>query len=219
MNRPQKILSQFRKPSVLSLSLLIILIVYLVFDKWIAEHIAKYPEVHLNSWIKAYTHYGKSWPYLVILPGTLMVLFFSKHWQRFKEVLFVVSCFLVTGLTVDVIKITLGRARPSLWLTEHVYGMKWFTIKVAYMSFPSGHTSVVMSLGMALSVLYPRSSPVFLLASTTLAISRVLLLEHFLSDIMAATLISVLVVSALKAKYDQGAFDKLITKSKALARS
>jgi undecaprenyl-diphosphatase len=52
-------------------------------------------------------------------------------------------------------------------------------------SFPSGHTITAFSVGMALASFYPALLPVLLFCAISIALSRVVLGMHFLSDVVA----------------------------------
>ncbi len=64
-------------------------------------------------------------------------------------------------------------------------------------SFPSGHTITAFAISVSLSLFYPAVAPVLLFCAVSIAVSRVILGMHFLSDVIAgATIGSALAYSA-----------------------
>jgi undecaprenyl-diphosphatase len=59
-------------------------------------------------------------------------------------------------------------------------------------SFPSGHSVTAFALAYVLSRAYPRASSVFYALATMVALSRVYLASHFLSDIVAGAALGLL---------------------------
>ena len=60
-------------------------------------------------------------------------------------------------------------------------------------SFPSGHTITAFSVAMSMGQFYPSLLPMLLFFATSIALSRVVLGMHFLSDVIAGAVIGGLV--------------------------
>jgi undecaprenyl-diphosphatase len=60
-------------------------------------------------------------------------------------------------------------------------------------SFPSGHTLNAFAVGTVVALAFPVSAPLVLLLSVSVAISRVVLGMHFVSDVVAGSLLGGLV--------------------------
>jgi undecaprenyl-diphosphatase len=58
-------------------------------------------------------------------------------------------------------------------------------------SFPSGHTITAFSVGIALASFYPALLPLMLFCAISIGASRVVLGMHFLSDVLAAAAIGI----------------------------
>ena len=56
-------------------------------------------------------------------------------------------------------------------------------------SFPSGHTITAFAISVSLSLFYPAVAPVLLFCAVSIAVSRVILGMHFLSDVIAGAAI------------------------------
>jgi membrane-associated phospholipid phosphatase len=185
-------------PITIVIILLILACSYLFFDQTLAVMLAK---LNLSSnfpvlgWI---TFVGSSKIYLIGF--FLMALFFrwidvSPRWEARSWFLWL--CVAVANLICGVLKVLLGRARPEVWLQTQDYGFHWFKTTGDYWSFPSGHTTTVMSLVFGLSVLFPRYWVGLVSAAILIALSRVLLVQHFLSDILMATYLALIEVTLL----------------------
>ena len=90
---------------------------------------------------------------------------------------------LLTGLLTHAIKIMVGRTRPRVDLGA--YHLEPFTIAPATASFPSGHTSYAFAIVTLLCVYYPRWRPLFILLGVCAGLERIILREHYLSDVIA----------------------------------
>ena len=78
-----------------------------------------------------------------------------------------------------------GRKRPC-----YIHPHRWSTLLPPdQFSFPSGHTMTAFSVAICLSLFYTSLIPVLLFCAFSIAISRILLGMHFLSDVMAGAII------------------------------
>ena len=91
-------------------------------------------------------------------------------------------CAALVGASVFVsIKRVSGRKRPCD-IEPHCWAR---LLPPDQFSFPSGHTITAFSVGMALSSFYPALLPILLFCAISIALSRVVLGMHFLSDVLA----------------------------------
>ncbi|MGH7089646.1 MAG: phosphatase PAP2 family protein, partial [Stellaceae bacterium] len=103
---------------------------------------------------------------------------------------FVFAAVAGTGLAADLLKPVFGRARPKLYVQGHIFGFTWHGAHSAYWSFPSGHSVTIVALATALSLIDRRwRMPMMILALLVMA-SRVVLGEHYLSDVIAGAFIA-----------------------------
>jgi len=93
------------------------------------------------------------------------------------------------GLADDALKIVFGRARPYVWLAGDDSGFGFFRYGAKFASFPSGHTTTSVAAALALSALFPRWRPLFLSAALLIALSRIVLDVHYLSDVIAGAVL------------------------------
>lgn len=94
------------------------------------------------------------------------------------------------GLTVDLIKLCVSRARPrAIDLASHASAFTTFGLSPGTgrsadaHSFPSGHAAVAFGLCAALAWRYPRGRWMFLVFAVSAALQRVATAAHYPSDI------------------------------------
>jgi undecaprenyl-diphosphatase len=107
---------------------------------------------------------------------------------------FLFSTIALSGIIADVIKPLVGRARPGLWLRQDLYGFVPFSTKANLNGMPSGHTTTAFALAFCLSTLYPRLRGLWFAYALTLALSRIMVDAHFLSDVIAGASLGALTV-------------------------
>jgi membrane-associated phospholipid phosphatase len=113
-----------------------------------------------------------------------------KRWPRLSQIaLFFVVATLAAGLLNLAFKAGFGRSRPELLFEEAVYGFKWWQAEAKHWSFPSGHTAAAMGGMTALTLVFPRLAPIFLLQVALIGASRVALMEHYVSDVIAGGIV------------------------------
>lgn len=107
------------------------------------------------------------------------------------------TALMLTGLTGTIIKVILGRSRPELFFSSHLYGFYWFKLKPLYWSMPSGHSWTAFTLAFLGGVVLRGYLYMFIAIAIAVAATRVILCHHYLSDIMVGFYISLLVVGYL----------------------
>lgn len=110
---------------------------------------------------------------------------------------FVIGAILMGGWVVNVLKLIFARARPRLLVGDGTYGFHGFEISPDWNSFPSGHSQAIAGLGAALACIWPRFAWLFLGLAVLPAIARMVMLNHFMSDVIAGYLTGATVTYAL----------------------
>ncbi len=108
-----------------------------------------------------------------------------------------VLSFFAAGISVQVLKHIVGRARPRITESLMIAGP---SLKGGYDSFPSGHSAVVFCFAYFLSRQFPRSSIIFYCIAGIIGLMRVVDLSHFPSDVAAGAVLGVIVGRILSAK-------------------
>ncbi len=125
-------------------------------------------------------------------------LTWTRDRQLARGLLFVLLVMTLSGLCVNLIKFGVGRPRPELFLRKDLWGLFQFsfeTLTHVYetLSFPSGHATHSSAVGVALALLMPRYRYLFLLYPLLVGISRVVLVQHFPSDVLGGWFVGGLV--------------------------
>ncbi|NTU67542.1 MAG: phosphatase PAP2 family protein [Chlorobiaceae bacterium] len=162
------------------------------------------------SWMgiwDAITLAGQSEWYLV--GGLAMFLGFRKRNRRASLAgLFIFMSVAVSGLAADLLKLLLGRARPMLLFDPGTFGFGGFRFGYEWNSFPSGHSATALSVAVALSLLQPRYRLPFLAAGVLIAASRVVLCHHYLSDVLAGSMLGAATAMLLYQRLFTSKFDE-----------
>lgn len=172
---------------------ILIVVSYLFFDLPVSEWMQTIPHsIFLTAkWINLLFEPGIG---ILILP----LLFYAFRVFTKKESL--ANLFLLMSITVNAthlliipIKMLLGRYRPELWLTQHLYGFDFFAYKDIDMSLPSGHVGILASILFSIACVHPKKFPWILLLTFALAFCRVIVDAHYMSDILASMLLALFV--------------------------
>jgi undecaprenyl-diphosphatase len=93
---------------------------------------------------------------------------------------------------VTVVKRLIGRARPFVEGIADPFLYGGFVWRPDYASFPSGHATDAFAALIAIGLVVPRLRAILLVYALAIAASRVVLLAHHPSDVMAGALAGVL---------------------------
>jgi membrane-associated phospholipid phosphatase len=163
------------------------------FDSAVAAFMASHQTPELRSFMRNLSRFG-DWPEH-FLAGLALFSFAwwrgDKKWARiFLAMLIALS---VAGLVGRAIKISTGRARPSV-KAEHVWNGPRFSDS-KYHSFPSGHVDASVGFFGVLLLARRRIGVACLPIPVLIGFSRLYLGAHWLSDVVCAAALGI--VSAL----------------------
>jgi membrane-associated phospholipid phosphatase len=155
-----------------------------IVRNWMAQH----PNRHLRIVMAQVSRFG-DWPEHVAL-GLLLLGFAqwrgNKKWTRIFLAM-LIACALA-GVSARVIKITTGRARPSVTTESAWTGLR---MSEKYHAFPSGHTAAATAFFAVLVLTSWRIGIGCLLFPLLIAFSRMYVAAHYLSDVVFAALLGV----------------------------
>lgn len=164
--------------------------------------LARYCDQHahaIHDAIGTVSALGEAAWYLV---PSLLVFLIARFIVRRPEIaargLFVFLGVAFAGLASDVLKFVVGRSRPWVLLTSGGYGLWPLQLNADYQSFPSGHAACVAAAALTLAVIVPRYRGQLFLAGSLIALTRVVALAHYLSDVIAGAALAWLVVVILQ---------------------
>lgn len=139
----------------------------------------------IRLWMICATRGGDGWLWYAI--GLAVALFGGEHRL---QALAASSAAVGIGIGIFIYLKGLFRRKRPCALEPHC----WATLLPRdQFSFPSGHSITAFSVAISLGQFYPSLLPVLLFFATSIALSRVVLSMHFLSDVIAGAAIGALV--------------------------
>lgn len=176
-------------------SINLILIALFLLDAPVGSYAAHTPNM-LKPFGKLITDFGSSgW----ILFASALVYFEAlavsriapKLRARFEAIYvshiasYVFISVAASGLLANLLKRAIGRARPMLYEEWGIFSLHPFAHNSRFESFPSGHSTTVGAILMALALLAPRYRLYCLVAALWIGFSRVIVGAHYPSDVIA----------------------------------
>lgn len=154
----------------------------------------------LSRMIFAYmTDLGKSTWYLIVCAGMFLVFrYISTNIELSNKFLFIFVSISVSGILTNIIKFIFGRYRPDALIESNLYGITFFSHSFIKTSFPSGHSNTITALMLALYFLYPRYWILYIVLAITVVSSRVILLDHFVSDVVFGSFLAIVTTIHIK---------------------
>ena len=102
------------------------------------------------------------------------------------------------GLVTTLIKHLLGRARPYMEPAGHPFTFVPLNWDSNYASLPSGHGTTSASVAFAVGALWPCTRPFMWLYVLTIMFSRIVLMSHHPSDVIAGALVGTLFAALVR---------------------
>ena len=158
--------------------------------------------------VRILTDFGKDEYVLLLLAVMLIVIAFTSpalataararclHFGTRVQYLFL--AVLVPVLTAEAIKWAVGRGRPFVGGKANAFNFVPFNGTEAYYSFPSAHAVTGFALAFAVGALWPWARPIMLVYAVMIAASRLVLLAHHPSDVVAGALVGIIGAMAVR---------------------
>lgn len=142
------------------------------------------PPKWVRWWMMVSTRGGDGWFWF--LCG--IILLATNDAARYAAIIASALATVVGILIFITVKKVVGRKRPC-----HIEPHCWANLLPPdQFSFPSGHTITAFSVAVSVGLFYPAIFPVMLFLAFSIALSRVLLGMHFVSDVVAGALLGAL---------------------------
>lgn len=159
--------------------------------------------------VRILTDFGKDAYVLAVLAGALLIIVGVSATRRGTaraewlglglRVQFLFFAVLMPLLAGELIKWAVGRGRPFVGGKANPFNFAPFAGTEAYASFPSGHAVTAFALAFAVAAVWPRLRVALIVYAVLIALSRLVLLAHHPSDVVAGGLIGV--VGAMAVRY------------------
>ncbi|MBN9007304.1 MAG: phosphatase PAP2 family protein [Rhizobiales bacterium] len=168
------------------------------------------PRGSADLWpLRILTDFGKS-EYVLGLLAMVLAVFaaISPRFRGASRVILIATgtriqfLFLAVAIPVlagDLIKGIVGRGRPFVGGEANAFNFSHFAWTPAYASFPSGHAITSFALAFAVAALWPRTRIVMLIYALVIIATRLILLAHHPSDVVAGGILGV--VGAMFVRY------------------
>ncbi|RXG96082.1 phosphatase PAP2 family protein [Bradyrhizobium vignae] len=159
--------------------------------------------------IRILTDFGKDEYVLSVLGAALVALTFvaaGMHGSRRALLLgfgtrlqFMFLSVAVSAFVAEILKYLIGRGRPFVGGQANPFNFIPFEGTGAYASLPSGHTVAAFALAFAVSALWPRLRLFMFTYAIVILLTRLVLLAHHPSDVVAGALVGM--VGAMAVRY------------------
>jgi len=158
------------------------------FDGAVLSWFAGHQSPRGTAFMRSVTRWG-DWPSHVAL-GVMCAALANALQSRRWVIIFLsmIAACAVAGSVNRVIKVGAGRSRPSVEVDAGWNGPRWSS---KYHAFPSGHTAASVGFFAALCFARPRIGLCLLPVPLLIAVSRLYLRAHHLSDVVFATFLGV----------------------------
>jgi membrane-associated phospholipid phosphatase len=170
-----------------------------VFDPLLVAWQAALPD-RVVAVFGSVTRFGKS-DWILIGTGLFVILMLVldaselrprlriRRFLRTLAAFYVFASVASSGIVANLCKYAIGRARPKLFPETGSVSFDFWSGDASWASFPSGHATTAMALGVSLALLFPRLRWVFLCLGFWIAASRLFILQHYPSDMFAGCLL------------------------------
>ena len=136
----------------------------------------------------------------VVLVAPLLAGASRSRLLRFgTELQFIFLAILLSNLAGELIKWIVGRGRPFVGGEANAFHFSHFAGTEAYASFPSAHAVTAAALAFAVSAVWPRAQPAMIVYVLLIIASRLVLLAHHPSDVIAGAVIGL--IGAMTVRY------------------
>ena len=191
MTRPQIHIGAY------SVALAAIVISYLWVDRPVAFWV--HSEITTKTFFVLLTRIPEPLPILA-----LIIFFAAGIWARVakptsKLYMTLVTCsisLIVADAAKSQLKYDFGRTWPETWINNNpslisngAYGLNFFHGGIGYASFPSGHMTEICAVISVLWIYHPKFRALYALVVAAVAIGLLGANYHFVSDIIAGTLL------------------------------
>ena len=126
--------------------------------------------------------------YLMQASNTISI---KKYFYLKKISVFGFFYLLLVGLITQTIKHLVGRPRPNHSQLDGSFEFNFFSTESSFHSFPSGHSSTIIAITIIMVLAIPKLKYFFYFFGFLIALSRVVVGAHFLTDVIGGAIIAI----------------------------
>jgi undecaprenyl-diphosphatase len=168
--------------------------------RWIHAH-ETVPMKVLGQWLE---EIGKShWVlgYCLIMIAISWRSMRARAWDHMQ----LFAAVAASGIIANIIKVIACRPRPPLLLMSGITAWDWFAFHTDFLwnSFPSGHSTTGLAIAVVASSAWPRYRAAFWTIGLAIALGRLMLDVHYLSDVIAGGMLGAAISYKVQATSDK----------------
>lgn len=180
--------------AIIAITLLVVLALILSGADLALAWLAKPRDPGIDQVFRAISRLGGSTVYLVATALAFVALRFVRRTDALWPFALYAFCSLAaSGIAVYALKVAFGRTRPGALFKFDQHEFILMSFNGSTQSFPSGHAAIIATAAVLLALLAPRLTSLWAAIAVTVAASRLLITYHFLSDVLAGSLLGVMV--------------------------
>lgn len=159
-------------------------------------------------WVRILTDFGKTayvlWALFALMAAALIASAAMRGTARplllglGTRLQFLFLAVLTPAFVGEVLKWAVGRGRPFVGGEANAFNFSHFGGSEAFASFPSGHANTAFALAFAVSALWPQMRAYMLVYAIVICATRLVLLAHHPSDVVAGALVGVIGAMAVR---------------------
>lgn len=170
---------------------------------WVDAPVSHWMHANATDWMRTLgtvlDHAGQSHWVLGYCAVAAIVLWRTQR-DMARNHLLMFGSVAISGIIANIIKVLAGRPRPPLAIQSGIVSwepLSWH-MEFLWNSFPSGHATTGLCIAIMGSALYPRLSPLMWTLGIGIAVARIVLNVHYVSDVMVGSLIGAVVAVAMR---------------------
>jgi len=182
-------------------STLLFAVLYAIFFIWLDIPISTWvQQTFANTTLFSICHYVNKFfrpeMWLVLAIIVALVGYFSKTKKTQKVYYLFSGSIIVAYIACAILKFILGRYRPVEYFSNHLYGFHFFSFAHNMTSTPSGAGTMAFAGLFALAAIFNKRymTIILLLIATLIGVARIIILDHYPSDILFAAYVGILAV-------------------------
>ncbi len=135
----------------------------------------------------------KIWALITVIVTLISIITYLKTQKRSSKFYTMSLALIATIFIITVLKVLLARYRPAMLLFDDKYGFHFLSIKKAYNSMPSGHTALTFVGVLSIANFFNKKyiTLIAIIIGCIVAASRIIILGHFVSDVILAAYIGI----------------------------